>query len=219
MANLHNFGSMDPNRIAETLQNDIENGTLSPGTVLKQERLAERFGVSRQPVRQALERLLVNGLLTKRSDRSLAVNGLSADEARDLSQIRISLESTALILSIPHLSQNDLRKAIRLNDDLFEEENPAIIEELDIAFHQTLYGPCGNDRLLKMIAELRGEARRSYHRQPPGSQARKVFYEEHNDLLAVCNRGDVNKAIEIIENHIGITSRQLVQSPENGAPQ
>ncbi|WP_404423753.1 GntR family transcriptional regulator [Thalassospira australica] len=210
---------MDPNRIAETLQNDIENGTLSPGTVLKQERLAERFGVSRQPVRQALERLLVNGLLTKRSDRSLAVNGLSADEARDLSQIRISLESTALILSIPHLSQNDLRKAIRLNDDLFEEENPAIIEELDIAFHQTLYAPCGNDRLLKMIAELRGEARRSYHRQPPGSQARKVFYEEHNDLLAVCNRGDVNKAIEIIENHIGITSRQLVQSPENGAPQ
>ena len=70
-----------------------------------------------------------------------------------------------------------------------------------------------------MIAELRREARRSYHRQPAGSQARKTFYEEHNDLLAVCNLGDANKAVEIIEKHIGVTSRQLVQSPENGAPQ
>ncbi|MAZ34086.1 MAG: transcriptional regulator, partial [Thalassospira sp.] len=145
---------MDPNKITETLQSEIENGTLAPGTILKQERLAERFGVSRQPVRQALERLLANGLLTKRSDRSLAVNGLSANEARELSQIRISLESTALILSIPHLTQRDLRKAIRLNDDLFEEEAPAIIEELDIAFHRTLYAPCGNGRLLQMIDEL-----------------------------------------------------------------
>lgn len=210
---------MDPNKITETLQSEIENGALAPGTILKQERLAERFGVSRQPVRQALERLLANGLLTKRSDRSLAVNGLSANEARELSQIRISLESTALILSIPHLTQRDLRKAIRLNDDLFEEEDPAIIEELDIAFHRTLYAPCGNGRLLQMIDELRREARRSYHRQPPGSQARKAFYEEHNDLLAVCNLGDASKAAEIIEKHIGITSRQLVEHPENGAPQ
>ncbi len=211
--------STPSNKITETLQSEIENGTLSPGTILKQERLAERFGVSRQPVRQALERLLANGLLTKRSDRSLAVNGLSANEAHELSQIRISLESTALILSIPHLTQRDLRKGICLNEELFEEEDPAIIEELDIAFHRTLYAPCGNGRLLQMIGELRGEARRSYHQQPAGSQARKAFYEEHNGLLAVCSLGDVNKAVEIIEKHIGITSRQLVVHPESGAPQ
>ncbi|WP_417814912.1 GntR family transcriptional regulator [Thalassospira alkalitolerans] len=209
---------MDTNEITKILQDEIETGILGPGIVLKQEMLAERFGVSRQPIRQVLERLLTHGLLTKRSDRSLAVNGLSAKEVRNLSQIRISLEAMALSLAIPHLVPRDLRKARRLNEDLQEEDSPSTIEELDIAFHQTLYAPCNNPRLVQMIMDLRREARRSYYRQPKGSWSRAAFYKEHEALLNACADGNVEHAVSILMTHIGITSGNLVQANDIGEP-
>ncbi|MEK9844829.1 GntR family transcriptional regulator [Thalassospira sp.] len=201
---------MDTNIITQTLQNDIQSGLLTPGTVLKQEELAARFGVSRQPVRHALERLRTSGLLEKRPDRSLAVVGLRAKDVRELSQIRIALEQNALMLSAPNLTASNLRKARRLNEDLFEEEDPETLAELDRDFHQTLYGGCGNERLLKMIADLRNEARRAYALQPIGSQPRRVFYEEHNRILSALAADDIAAACDVLSTHIGITAGTLI---------
>ncbi|RUV71887.1 MAG: GntR family transcriptional regulator [Mesorhizobium sp.] len=74
---------MDPKSIFSELQDEIESGELAPGSVLKQESIAERFGVSRQPVRQALDQLLGSGLVVRRRDRSLAVALLSEREATE----------------------------------------------------------------------------------------------------------------------------------------
>src|SRR5882757_5640361 len=109
---------MDPNLIADTLRHDIETRALPPDAVLRQEELAERFGVSRQPVRQALDRLLAEGLVLRRSDRSLAVAGLSDEEGRELTALRILVEGEALRLSLPRLDAKALRRATRLAEDL-----------------------------------------------------------------------------------------------------
>ncbi|MBV16773.1 MAG: transcriptional regulator [Thalassospira sp.] len=209
---------MDTNDITRTLQNEIEDGILTPGTVLKQEVLAARFDVSRQPVRHALERLLAYGLLEKRSDRSLAVIGLSINQVRELAQIRISLEQTALGLSAPKLTPSDLRKARRINEDLYEEDDPTILAELDLAFHRVLYGACGNDRLLAMIADLRGEARRAYAQQPKGSRPRHAFYNEHDALITACTKGDINTAKDTLATHIGVTAATLGAEPHKRSP-
>lgn len=196
--------------ITQTLQNDIQSGLLTPGTVLKQEELAARFGVSRQPIRHALERLRTSGLLEKRPDRSLAVTGLMARDVKELAQIRIALETTALTLSAPNLDASALRKARRLNEDLFEEESPEILAELDRDFHQTLYGACGNERLIKMIADLRNEARRAYALQPIRSRPRSAFYDEHAQILAALTEQDIQTACDILATHIGITAGTLI---------
>lgn len=204
---------MDPNLITQTLRDEIETGVLVPGSVLKQEELAERFGVSRQPIRHALEGLRASGLLEKRADRSLAVTHLRAEDVRALCQIRISLETTALRLSAPHLTASALRKARRLNEDLYEEEDPEILAALDRDFHQTLYGACGNDRLLTMIADLRGEAKRAYSLQPKGSRPRSAFYDEHQKILDALNDNDITSATEILATHIGVTAGTLIPIP------
>ncbi|WP_336079603.1 GntR family transcriptional regulator [Thalassospira sp. CH_XMU1448-2] len=201
---------MDTNIITQTLEREIQSGLLAPGTVLKQEELASRFGVSRQPVRHALERLRTSGLLEKRPDRSLAVTGLRTEDVRELCQIRIALETTALTLSAPNLSASALRKARRLNEDLFEEEDPEILAELDRDFHRTLYGACGNERLLAMIADMRGEAKRAYALQPAGSRPRSAFYDEHNRILDALAAHDVTTACDILATHIGITAATLI---------
>jgi DNA-binding GntR family transcriptional regulator len=202
---------MDTNEIMASLRQDIETGTLAPGAVLKQERLAERFGVSRQPIRQALDRMLASGLLQRRPDRSLAVAGLSEEQARELAEIRLSLEATALEASVAALTESDLRKARRLNEDLLEEEDPRRIEELDIAFHRTLYGRCGNQRMLTMIDDLRRESRRAYARQPKGSTARGQLHAEHQAIIEACAERDSERARAALSQHLQHTTAGLTR--------
>lgn len=193
---------MDPSSIADALRQDIETRLLPPDTALRQESLAERFGVSRQPVRQALDRLLAEGLVVRRSDRSLAVAGLSAAEARELVGLRILVEGEALHLSLPRLEPRDLRRATRLAEDLTEEEDPAAIEELDVAFHAALYGACGNARMLRLIDSLRREGRRAYALQPPGSAFRAAMAQQHEAILAACRAGDAAAAVAALAAHL-----------------
>ncbi|MBZ9789042.1 GntR family transcriptional regulator [Rhizobium sp. 3T7] len=205
---------MDTNTIATALRREIEGGRLQPGTVLKQELLAQRFGVSRQPVRQALDRLLASGLLDRRPDRSLAVAGLTEEQARELADIRAALESMALRGALPTLGDSDLRKAQRLNEDLVEEEDPATLEELDVAFHRTLYGRCGNARLLSMIDELRRESRRAYSRQPKGSDERVILHTEHHAIIEACARRDEAAALQALSDHLQMTTARLTREGE-----
>jgi DNA-binding GntR family transcriptional regulator len=201
---------MDTNLITQALREEIEAGSLPPGTVLKQENLAARFGVSRQPIRHALERLHESGLLEKRPDRSLAVTGLRSKDVRELCQIRISLEVSALELSAPNLSPSALRKARRLNEDLFEEDDPDMLAALDQEFHATLYSACGNQRLTSMIEGFRGEAKRAYALQPKGSRPRRAFYDEHQKILAALEASDLATACKVLTTHIGVTAGTLI---------
>jgi DNA-binding GntR family transcriptional regulator len=202
---------MDTNEIMASLRQDIETGTLAPGAVLKQERLAERFGVSRQPIRQALDRMLASGLLQRRPDRSLAVAGLSEEQARELAEIRLSLEAAALEASVAALTESDLRKARRLNDDLLEENDPRRIEELDIAFHRTLYGRSENQRMLTMIDDLRRESRRAYARQTKGSTARDQLHAEHQAIIEACARKNAARARAALSQHLQHTTARLTR--------
>ena len=193
---------MDPNSIAETLRQDIEAGALAPGAPLQQEEVARRFGVSRQPVRQAFDRLSAEGLLRRRSDRTLVVAGLTAEEAAEITGIRILLESEALRLAFPHIDERTLRTARRIAADLTEEDDPVRIEELDVAFHATLYKGCGNRRLHHMIESLRRESRRAYQTQPKGSVSRRQFADEHDALLRACEDKDLPGAMSILARHL-----------------
>jgi DNA-binding GntR family transcriptional regulator len=204
---------MDPKSIYSALEDAIESGALAPGAVLKQELIAARFGVSRQPVRQALNRLLGNGLLVRRPDRSLAVPILSEREAMELSELRAILEVAALEQSIPALAPSALRTAERLNRDLFAEYDPARILELDQQFHLALYSGCTNTRLLRDLGALRREARRSCLHQRPGARERTDFFEEHAALIAACARRDLAAATAHLRRHLTETAARLLSRP------
>ncbi|MGY5802497.1 GntR family transcriptional regulator [Rhizobium sp. LEGMi12c] len=207
------FGSMDPKSIFNELQDEIESGQLAPGSVLKQELIAERFGVSRQPVRQALNQLLGSGLVVRRPDRSLAVAILSEREAAELTELRAILEVVALEQSAPLLTSPLLRKAERLNDELFSEYDPLRIEELDHQFHRILYSGCKNTRLLGTIEALRRESRRACLHQKHGAEERCEFFEEHAAIVAACARQDISAAVEHLRHHLTQTTARLLSMP------
>src|SRR5262245_20060521 len=112
---------MDPSStlsVADWLREDIRLGRLPPGTVLRQDALAERFGVSRQPIRLALESLRASGLVAVRRDRSVEIVGLSPQAVRDLARVRLLVEREALALAVPNRTERGILEARQLQERL-----------------------------------------------------------------------------------------------------
>lgn len=133
---------MDPNSpssIAERLCADIRRGAIAVNAVLQQEELAARFGVSRQPVRLAMESLRAAGWLEPGKGRSLKVVEMTAEALRDLVAVRRLVEGEALALAMPRRDDRDVLEAGHLQERIEAETDPQALEELDAAFHTVLY--------------------------------------------------------------------------------
>jgi DNA-binding GntR family transcriptional regulator len=196
---------MDPSAsgsVADQLREDIRLGRLLPGTVLHQDALAERFGLSRQPIRLALQNLRASGLVAVRPDRSVEIVGLSAEAVGDLARVRLLVEREACVLAIPHRTERDILSAKHLQARIEIEGEPRLIEELDCAFHTALYRPCRNARLLKLIEDLRRENRRPYETQPVGSTQRARLSKQHRNILRRYAAGDSPGVVVALEEHL-----------------
>ena len=99
-----------PDLIAETLREEILRGEVEPGQALRQEELAERFGVSRLPVRDALLRLEAQGLVHVYPNRGAFVVALSADEVREIYEMRILLEGDIIERAVPRMTAESWRR-------------------------------------------------------------------------------------------------------------
>src|SRR5438876_6946511 len=94
--------------LALALEEAIVSGRIAPGSVLRQEQLSERFGVSRTPIREALRRLAALGLVSFVPNRGVRVRTLSRDELREAFLVRAELESLATELAVPRMTEDDL---------------------------------------------------------------------------------------------------------------
>src|SRR5688500_2920250 len=99
-----------PDLIADSLRDEILRGVIEPGAPLRQEELAERFQVSRIPVRDALLRLESQGLVHVYSNRGAFVISLSADEVREIYDMRILLEGDLIERAVPRMTAEDWRR-------------------------------------------------------------------------------------------------------------
>ena len=95
--------------VADSLRQQILNGDLPAGAQLRQDALAEAFGISRIPVREALLQLEATNLVKIMPHRGAVVTGLSLQEVVDIFQLRVQLEPQLLLLSAPHLTPDDIR--------------------------------------------------------------------------------------------------------------
>jgi DNA-binding GntR family transcriptional regulator len=96
--------------VARTLEDEIVSGAIPPGLLLRQEHVCERFGVSRTPVREALQRLEALGLVTALPNRGARVRSISSAELREAFLIRAELEGLATAHAAPRMTPNDLAR-------------------------------------------------------------------------------------------------------------
>ncbi|HSC50133.1 MAG TPA: GntR family transcriptional regulator [Gaiellaceae bacterium] len=140
--------------MARALEDAIVSGELAPGSVLRQETLSERFGVSRTPIREALRRLVATGLVSFEPNRGVRVRTISREELREAFLVRAELEALVTELAVPRFDQARLlalRAAeadfARLTDELLErgrdpDERNALTAEwvrANYRFHDVIY--------------------------------------------------------------------------------
>jgi DNA-binding GntR family transcriptional regulator len=207
--------------IANALRTAIVDGTLAPGTPLRQDPIARHFSVSAIPVREALRQLESEGWAKVEMNKGATVAPLSADEAREIYEIRAALESLAIGLAIPAHTPASLRHAEALCKAASAETDPSLYVSRNEAFHLSLYEPAARPQLVEMIAMLHGRGER-YLRLKFGLPSYKAESDrEHAALLDSVRRGDVAQAQSLVTKHListgGLLHRFLCQDAEAAA--
>ncbi len=191
--------------VADSLREQILNGDLPPGVQLRQDALAEEFGISRIPVREALLQLEASKLVRIVPHRGAVVTGLSLQEVEDIFQLRVQLEPQLLQLSAPHLTPDDIRDL-----DALSKEYGAALEtgqvlrwgDLNSRFHLDLIRHAGRPRSLAIVSALLQDCERPTRLQISTSEDATRAVREHAQILALCEAGKSDEAAACLRRHI-----------------
>ncbi len=203
-------------RVADALREAIVGGEYPPGSRIRQEEIAERFGASRVPVREALKALEADGLVTLVANTGAWVTQLSLAECEEVYQTRERVEPLLLRYSAPHLDDAELDELERLAERMAETSDVEEFLRLDREFHQRSYA--GADTLV--LGDL---VRRLWNTTQPYRRAytlmidahsQRIVHDEHHMLVTALRDHDIDTAERVIEGHIRRTRRLLASHPE-----
>jgi DNA-binding GntR family transcriptional regulator len=198
-------------RIVDALRESILDGVLPPGLQVRQEALAEQFGVSRVPVREALRQLEAEGLIHTELHKGAFVSSLSLEQVIEMLDIRIGLELRALKLAVPNFTAQHAGAAKRILERYDASASPRDWRDLNLAFHLALYAPCNRPRLVKMIEDVALGTHRFLRTYVSAIVGREDPQAEHHRLLELCVDGDAAGALALLEAHIERTKTVLLR--------
>jgi DNA-binding GntR family transcriptional regulator len=168
-----------PELIAVSLRTAILQGRLKSNQPLRQDQIAELFGVSKIPVREAMVQLRAEGLIEFAPNRGFVVSELSPAEVEEIYVMRLALETKALERAIPKLRSADLIRAASVLEISETEEDRSQWGELNWEFHSTLYQAAEWPRLLNTIRVLHNNVARYLLIYLGGLSARDASQAEH----------------------------------------
>ena len=189
-------------QIEQVLKQAILEGRLPPGEVLRQEELAQTFNVSRMPVREALRQLEAQGLLQTVQHKGAVVAPLIEDDALETYELRLLLETQALRLSLPLLSEEDFEVAAGYIEALEVETDWSRMGTLNRQFHQALYCKAPNKKLLALIDEGLIEEERFLRFNLEQMNLGKLSQDDHRALLRHARARDIEACIKELELHL-----------------
>jgi DNA-binding GntR family transcriptional regulator len=204
------------------LRSGIVGGVLEPGSKLAIEALAERFGASATPLREALNRLVSDGLVERREQRGFVVAGISATDLAEITKTRCWLEEVALRESIAThttaweealvLAHHRLARTPRSLSATRFEDNPAW-EPLHRAFHRALIGGCGSRWLLNFCEQLADQHHRYRRLSAPRAFAKRGVKSEHQALMDSALTGRADEAVALLQAHFKRTETIIRDDP------
>jgi len=197
--------------IADRLRTDINTGRWVDGSCLRQDELASIYGVSRIPIREALNLLREDGLVVIEPNRGAYVAKLMPAEVEEIFDLRILLEADTLRRAVSKHSRRTLLRVEAIQEQLELEDSKAAWIDGDRAFHDALYAPCDRPQTLELIGKLRTRIERyGLSMLRPGSR-RKGWAKEHRQLLDAVIAGDQEAAIQALTVHL-METRDIVCS-------
>lgn len=210
-----------PAMIAAQLRKQIGQGSLTPGAQLVEVDIAGGLGVSRGPVREAIQRLTQEGLLVSVRNRGVFVAEFSNADIRDIYEARTAIEKAAANLLLlaarsGHASQELLKRVEAMEAASLAHDDEAM-SEADIAFHETLVAMASSPRLSRMHGTLLTETRMCLNRLEGRYQDEAVRVAEHRAIAEAFCDGDRELVMARLDAHKEDALKRLLPSLE-GAP-
>ncbi|MDO5701805.1 MAG: GntR family transcriptional regulator [Lachnospiraceae bacterium] len=190
-----------------TLRRQILRGELKPGERLMEISLANRLGVSRTPIREAIRKLESDGLVVMIPRRGAHVAKITRQELRDVLEVRKSLDVLAISKAVSYMKDEELEEL-----DYAENKFAGLVMDLDADitnlgeadehFHDIIYRGTGNRRLLQILDNLREQMYRFRVEYLKDKEIRHSLVEEHGAIVEAIKKRDADEAVRLIELHI-----------------
>jgi|SRR5579884_2397658 len=207
-----------PERIADQIRASIIDGSLAPGTQLTEAQLAERLLVSRGPVREAMQRLIQEGLLRAERHRGVFVTELELEDAADIYLARGAVERSAASLLVHHGSNaalDALRAVVTDLERAVESGSWRDVVEADLRFHEALVSGSGSRRLMRMFRTLVAETRMLIAATMPSTSGNwQSIVHDHRALLDALERRDETAMLALLNAHLSGALRRTGAAAE-----
>lgn len=206
-------------QVYELIKESIRDGSFEPGMQLVESQLARQLNVSQAPVREAVKRLIHEGVVTHVAHRGSFVTTFSAEEAEQARQARVVIEELAGSLACGRIGddvRHALQSAIDRMHDAADRRDVGAFRELDLLFHRTVVVASGNIYLPRMWEQIEPSLR-SLHvlSDPKFTGDWHTVATSHQDLLHLLEDGQPDEAASLFRSHAVGGALALVRSADD----
>ena len=192
--------------VFNTLRDAILKGELEPGERLMEIRLAERLGVSRTPIREAIRKLELEGLVIMIPRKGAEVADITEKSLRDVLEVRKALEELAVQLACEKITQEELEELEKAGENfkkvLNRSKDITEVAEADVRFHDVIYMATDNQKLIHLLNKLREQMYRYRVEYLKNPDVHEQLIQEHEEIVYHIKRREKAEATAVTCQHI-----------------
>lgn len=201
--------------VFNTLRRAILKGELKQGERLMEIALADKLGVSRTPIREAIRKLELEGLVVMAPRKGAKVASITERDLNDVLEVRKGMEVLAISLACKRITGEELEKLEIIERDfqrLIESGNLTELAEMDVKFHDTIYQATNNQRLVQLLNNLREQMYRYRMEYLKDIAVRRTLAEEHKAICQALRERNQQQAEKYVSIHIDNQQKAIIRS-------
>lgn len=192
--------------VFNTLRQAILRGELKPGERLMEIRLANKLGVSRTPIREAIRKLELEGLVLMIPRKGAEVAEIKEKSLRDVLEVRKALEELSVRLACERMTEDmleELEAAAEIFKKALKSEDVTEIAQADVQFHDVIYKAADNQKLTQLLSNLREQMYRYRVEYLKNPEVYERLVREHEEVIRHIRKHEKEEAVKIVCEHIG----------------
>ncbi len=201
--------------VFKTLREAIITGELKPGERLMEIKLAKELGVSRTPVREAIRKLELEGLVIMTARKGAEVAPINEKDLMEVLEIRKTLEGLACELAASNATKSNIKQFKEINELIKVAVKNEDIEEItnqDVAFHEAIYSITNNRRLVQILHQLKEHIFRYRLEYIKDMKNKEAIVDEHMRIVNAIEKNDAKNAKKEIEKHIETQEKYILNT-------
>lgn len=204
--------------VFNTLRHAILRGEMEPGERLMEIQLAQKLGVSRTPIREAIRKLELEGLVIMIPRKGAEVAHITEKDMKDVLEVRSALEELAATLACNNVTPeriDELKLANKRFEAAIVSKDVVDIVDADVHFHDIIYAMTNNQRLIQIINNLREQMYRYRLEYVKDARTHSILISEHNDIIAKLSKKNVEETKTVIRQHINNQEKGIIRLLNN----